>query len=747
MLDAITIGPFPGTKFHVPVVRRELLLRRRLLDEMDVGGAQVVVLCAPAGFGKSTLIAQWLERRAAGESAAWISLDGDDDSLAGFWNALVTGLEVALGERAAALVRDVRSGWTDVRGVVLIPLVELLAGLPEPLTLVLEDLHVISDETALASFDWLVRRLPSTVRVVLASRRHLDLPALAGLRIHGTAVQIEAGSLRFDLSEVHAFLADNLGLALGRADAERLLDAFDGWPAATYLASLRLRRDPNLDAVFVAGAGSVGRALTAEVLGTYDSRMSGFLLRLSIFERFSVAIAAEVLSVPDAEAMLAELRETNLLLVSLDSEGRWLRLHHLLRDLLREELVRCYPRLARELWLAAGDRFLGRGEWREALGHYLAGHAWQQVGRVLIENAMQFMTQGAWQLLNAYIARIPPDVARADPRLCFVAAYGAMQGGDRAARDAWCNAGRACTHAGELLDGIHDWAMLEGFLRGCQPFRDLGSTIVAGKEVCELLPEDSPYLAVVYWSVGKCSCLHGDWQTARESLEEAARLLHQHPNEAGEMIVLAWQAITLMASGEYQAAEAFVAQATKARVAIAFASDPLSVSALIAAARWSAHEGCPDEALRACEEGLNLTRGWSDNQFFIPCLLIEQARALAMLGRCEEAAASLDDAQRRLEGAVDAGVVPTWLEEVRALLAAGPPMRAPRAAWDRNDLSEREVEVLRMLAGPLSAREIASELFVSSNTLKTHCKAVYRKLDVNSRAAAVTRARELSLVR
>jgi LuxR family maltose regulon positive regulatory protein len=383
---------------------------------------------------------------------------------------------------------------------------------------------------------------------------------------------------------------------------------------------------------------------------------------------------------------------------------------------------------------------------RDALGHYLAGQAWDQLAEALAHNYLTLLTSGARELVDFYVSAIPVEKARADPRVCFVGGFAAALAGDQARSRAWLAAGRASKTDRALIDGIHDWDTLETFLRGCIPFDDLGAALSACIEARDRLPPESPLAPVVSVAGGTWLCLRGELEGPIAWLQDADELTKRLPTDVAATLVPASYALALLAKGEAEAARRYVARAEQARAASTYANDPNSLDAVIAGAQLRVHDGQAEQAIELCQTGLHVARGWTDTHFVIPRLLIEQARAYATLGRFEEADACLEDADRRLHGAPDPGVIPMWLEEVRAMLPA--PARAPaiRPALDRDELSQRELEVLRLLAGPLSPREIASELFVSTNTLKSHIKSVYRKLGVDSRAAAVARARALSLV-
>ncbi|HEV7882243.1 MAG TPA: AAA family ATPase, partial [Solirubrobacteraceae bacterium] len=220
--NSSAIAVFPQTKFHRPPVRDEHVERSLLLDAIEASRARIVVVTAPPGFGKSTLLAQWSARCADPDRVVWVSLDADDSG-ARLWSAVLTGLRELLGPGLDPALDAAEAPEADLRTGVLIALLDALAATPEPVTLILDDLHLaLRDAATSDSLDWVLARLPSTHRVLVASRRDLGLDALGRLRIQGDVLDLRADDLRFADDEALRFLRDRLGLELDPADVAAL---------------------------------------------------------------------------------------------------------------------------------------------------------------------------------------------------------------------------------------------------------------------------------------------------------------------------------------------------------------------------------------------------------------------------------------------------------------------------------------------------------------------------------------------
>ena len=407
------------------------------------------------------MLAQWLARRGADAPAAWISLDSDDYGPR-LWLAVLAALEPIFGDGELEPLRDAaQAPDPEIRDEVLIGLLDELAAHAEPISIVLDDLHLIDDAETLDLIDWFLDRLPHQHRVLVATRRDPSFASLTGMRIHGDCLDIRTDDLRFSAGEVGNFLTAGLGLELSPGQIAELEELTEGWPAALYLAAMRMRLGESVEGVVEqlrASDEDLIGSLADEVLRSYPENVRRFALEASVLDRFSlelclVALGGEGLT----RSAFRELTRSSLLVGSLDAERIWFRFHHLLRDVLRSRISESEPDRVREIHIGAGRWFEtegGEGELHEAMGHFLEARDSDAAAELLTRHAISFVQSGALGgMARDWLARFPDDVVRTDARLCYVSAMLAALRGDRPGRDRWLELGAAADWEGPMPDG------------------------------------------------------------------------------------------------------------------------------------------------------------------------------------------------------------------------------------------------------------------------------------------------------
>lgn len=748
---------FPQTKFHRPAVRSEHLERSRLLDAIDRGGARAVVVSAPAGFGKSTLLAQWVARAPAPERVAWVSLDGDDQG-SRLWLAVLTALRPVVGHALDEARDAAEAPDADVRSQILIALLDALAQTPKPLTLVLDDLHLaVADAATRDSVDWLLARLPHPHTVMVATRRDPELEALTRMRSQGEVLDVRADDLRFGTDEAQRFLRDALGLALDPEQAAALERRTEGWPAALYLAALRLRLgDAPSDVVEQLRSSDedlIGD-LVDEVLASSPEHERRFILETAVLDRFNVELCVRLLGdEPRTRAAFASLTRSSLLLTPLDRSRQWFRCHHLLRDVLRNRLLARDAARARTLHVRAGEWLEsegGEGELHEAMGHYLAARDWDLAAELLACHSIRFVQSGALGgRAREWLAQFPAAVVGADARLCYVSALLAALSGDRDRRDGWLATGERAGWEGPMPDGTASYALAALSLEAMLCFSDLAGAVRAAERALAALPRGAPVRAAVEALTAWHLHLLGRDAEA-EALARQALGEQVHLPSAGLPLVAylprAVLALVTLRRGDVAEARLLTGAAVAARDDGPLRASPHALPVVCARAQLLTLTGDPEQAVARCRAGLDLARGWRDSSLVIPTVLLELARAHAVLGEGDAAEQAIAAARRQLDGAQDPGLLPAALDVV--LADPETPYRGTGAELVAAPLllSTREIEVLVALAGSGSLRQVADELYISRNTIKTHTRALYAKLGVASRADAVHRGRALGMI-
>jgi LuxR family transcriptional regulator, maltose regulon positive regulatory protein len=412
-----------ATKVNIPVTRPDRLARSRLFQRLDEGmGQPLVLVCTPAGFGKTTLLADWAAD--ATLPVAWLSLDADDNDPVRFWRYVVAALarvQEGLGEHLVPLLSP--GSGISTHGVVT-ALINRLQAQPDEVVLVLDDYHLIEAMPIHDSLGFLQSHLPPRLHLVVASRSDPPLP-LARLRASGQLVELRAADLRFTPEEAAALLEEVWKLDLP-AEAVGALEArTEGWAVGLQLAALSLQGRADPEAFLTGFAGThryVLDYLSEQVLGRLPDPVRAFLLQTSILERLCGPLCDAVTGASDGQGMLEALERANLFLVPLDEERRWWRFHHLFADLLRARMLQTRPDLVPELHRRAGGWCEQHGLIDEAIRHATAAGDTPWATRLVEEHLGETLRRGESVALTRWLWLLPDDAIRARPGLCLAKA-------------------------------------------------------------------------------------------------------------------------------------------------------------------------------------------------------------------------------------------------------------------------------------------------------------------------------------
>ena len=440
--DSLGPAPLLETKLYVPRSRRGLVPRPRLSERLDRGTASTATLVsAPAGFGKTTLLTEWL---AAGPAApaderlvAWLSLDRGDNDPVSFWAYVIAALRTVasgVGESALALLQAPQPPPIETVLTVLLNELSATAG---DIVLVLDDYHVIDASDVQDGMAFLLDHLPPWLHVVIASRADPALP-LARWRARGELAEIRTAELRFTPDEAAAYLNEMMGLQLTARDVAALEGRTEGWIAALQLAALSMQGRDDV-AGFIAGFAGDDRYvvdyLVEEVLQRQSDRVQAFLLQTSILGRLSGPLCDAVTGQGGGKAMLEALDRGNLFLVPLDDRRRWYRYHHLFADVLQARLLDEQPGQVPGLHRRASAWYQQNGEPSAAIGHALAAGDFGRAAD-LVELAIPAMrrtrqeaTVRGW-LEVLPLGVLPDEVVRVRPVLSVHFAGALLSGGE-----------------------------------------------------------------------------------------------------------------------------------------------------------------------------------------------------------------------------------------------------------------------------------------------------------------------------
>lgn len=418
-----------ATKLHVPRVRADQLARPRLVRRLrQAPDHRLLLVSAPPGFGKSTLLADWA--RSAGEPVVWVSLDVEDNDPARFWRyaiAAVGRVEAGLEARVGPLLHVPEPAIEAVVGTLL----NELAARPRRFALVLDDYHVIDSPAIHESLTLLVERLPAGPHLVIATRRDPPLP-LASLRARGRLTELRAADLRFTGEEAVALLRDAWAVDLPAPSVAALVERTEGWVTGLQLAALSLRGSADPVALVSGFAGShryVLDYLTEEVLERQPDPVRAFLLETSILEPLTGPLCDAVTGRSDGQPVLEDLERANLFVVPLDDERRWYRYHRLFAELLRLRLDERNRERALELHRRASAWCDGHGLVDEAVRHTLAAGEAGSAARIVERHVDEVLGRGEGVTFRRWLAAIPPEVIRSRPGLCLAQAVATLNSG------------------------------------------------------------------------------------------------------------------------------------------------------------------------------------------------------------------------------------------------------------------------------------------------------------------------------
>jgi LuxR family maltose regulon positive regulatory protein len=407
-----------ATKTFRPLPQERLVTRSRLIERLDSAireRQRQLLVSAPAGCGKTTLLAEWAG--GIGAPLAWLSLDQEDNDPARFWAYLMAAVQTRYPGAGQSLLEELLASQPPPIPAVLPEIVNGLAALPGSLVLVLDDYHVIETPAIHENLLFLIEHIPPGFQLVVATRSDPPL-ALFRLRARGQLAELRSADLRFTGAETAAFLNDCMGLSLGPRLIDQLEKRTEGWAVGLQLAGLSMqgREDP---AAFIERfSGShhfILEYLTGEVLAQQPAAIQEFLLETSILESFNAPLCRAVTGQEDSEAVLETLRKANLFLVPLDDEACWFRYHHLFSELLRLRLAQRGVEEISLLHRRAAAWYGDRQMIDESIGHSLSGQDSAAAVILVARNWRQAVHDGRLKSALRWIEALPPEVLSANP--------------------------------------------------------------------------------------------------------------------------------------------------------------------------------------------------------------------------------------------------------------------------------------------------------------------------------------------
>ncbi len=435
-------APILATKLYLPPPRPNIVLRPRLIERLNEGlsaGRKLTLISAPAGFGKTTLVSEWVA--GCGQPVAWLSLDEGDNDPTSFLAYLVAALQTIAANIGNGVLAILQSPQPPSIESILTTLLNEITTIPDHFVLVLDDYHVIDSKPVDEALTFLLKHLPPQMHLVITTREDPQLP-LARLRARGQLTELRATDLRFTLSEAAEFLNQLMGLNLSEEDIAALETRTEGWIAGLQLAAISMQGHQDATSFIQSFTGShhfVLDYLVEEVLGQQSESIQTFLLRTSILDRMCGALCDAVLGSPSASGQetLEYLEHANLFIVPLDNERRWYRYHHLFGELLRKRLGQSLvPGETAGLHIQASEWYEQNGFPSDAIHHAFAVKDFERVAKIA-ELEWPAMHAGAQSIKwLGWMKNLPEEIIRARPVLCVNCAWAFLNAGELEAAEA-----------------------------------------------------------------------------------------------------------------------------------------------------------------------------------------------------------------------------------------------------------------------------------------------------------------------
>lgn len=495
-MDHYQNSPLIATKLHVPKYGSDLLLRHHVVEEIDgVGTASLILICAPAGFGKTTAVSQWTQ--SAGKPTGWISLDESDNDPARFWRYFVKALAMVQAEENKESSSLHHSLHTTSTEMVLSVLLEEISKSRSDFYLVLDDYHLIKEPSIHEGLQSLIQHASHYMHVILITREEPPF-SLHRLRVRNQLKQIGSDHLRFNEDECHRLFNDLKGLNLSNQDINLLSKRTEGWIAGLQLAALSIQGKaasslgiPN----FSGNDKYVDDYLTEEVLKRLPESIQMFLLKTSILPRLSGELCAAVANEPEAGALLRMLERTNSFVIPLDGVNEWYRYHHLFADILVTRLRKTYDEELFALHITASHWFESHGWVMEAIEHALLGKEWLLATRLIVANAPWMLKRYENMTLRRWMNCFDKTWLSGQPELCIAFAWLHGLSDEIEQAKAFLRlAENALAHSESIDDCKVEICVLRGYLEVIQ--RNVELSLAYMEESVQMNPKFSRYFIV-----------------------------------------------------------------------------------------------------------------------------------------------------------------------------------------------------------------------------------------------------------
>ncbi|MCC9075668.1 LuxR C-terminal-related transcriptional regulator [Litorilinea aerophila] len=769
-------SPILATKFYIPSPPPQAVSRPRLLDRLNAGlHGKLTLISAPAGYGKTTLAAEWVYQfqDAPDVRVCWLSLAEDDSDPLQFFAYLSAAMGSVPGVRST-LPKLLRSGQPTPARHLMAAFIHDVSAVSGCIYLVLDDYHAIASAAVEEAVSFLLQHMPPQMNLLLVSRTDPGFP-LSRLRARGQLVELRADELRFTAGEAAEFLRRGMGVSLTSHQIAALEARTEGWIAGLQMAALSMRNRTDVDSFVASFTGShrfIMDYLMEEVLAHQPAVVRDFLTKTAplhhLCGELCDAVLAGIHEPPErpAQEILEQLEADNIFLVPLDEERRWYRYHHLFADLLRKNMsaeLACAVRKQAARWSLEHNRT------GDAIEYALAARDYEAAAPVLAEQGLSFLFRGKLATLQRWLDAFPDEFLSRHPRLCLHYGWVLLNQGRTDAVEPYLRTAELAAPDDNAIRAVT--ALIRGNI--ARTNEDIETALHEAQIALQLTPpENALTQGAALLQVGAVQIMTGKPATAVATLSQSLDLARQTQNLNVAFLSGGYLGLAHILLEELEQAET-VLQNTQAHAQhLGLEQSPLLLYVHLGLAHLAFSKQALGQARSEVKQAVAHCR-LTNEQGGLRCSLMLAALIEQAAGQRKAAWQAFEDARtipsmlgnpeiRRQMGMIERTLhAPAPSPEhvkVARFLAAGAPLSYAQAAIAQTrtherlpqalvePLSNREQEILALIAAGRKNREIAEELVISLNTVLYHTKNIYGKLGVNKRMLAVRRAQELGLL-
>jgi len=724
-------------KLSIPQPRPGSVSRVELIETARASECSVVGVTAPAGYGKSTFLAQWA--LADDRPVAWVSLDRLDDDPAALI-ALLASAFARVSPGNADLVADVGGLGVSVLGRAAPRLAAALRSSPVPFLLMLDDLHELRSPACDDVLGVVISGIPRGSQLATASRS--EQPRLPRLRASGDALEFQASDLALDAAGAEQIFAA-AHVSLGPEAAAAVVERTEGWPVGLYLAAL-IAHDSTGDALTVAGDDRyVADYLYRESLMCLPEDVQRFLRRTAVLDQLCAPLCDALLGGSGAQGTLRGLEASNLFLIPLDRRREWFRYHALFREFLLGELRRVEPDVIMKLQLRAADWYEANGSPAMAVEHLLNTTERDRCVRLVTALALPTYQAGQISTVQRWLSALGDSAIAEYPPLAVLAGWVTALTGQTAQAQRWAAIIDAASFDLVPADGSASFDSARAMLRATMCPAGPEQMLADARLAVAQEPPWSPWRDQALCVCAEAHLLAGDLDEAGAVFTEASLVARSTGNTDEFVVSESELALLAMDRGQWPAAAEHLERAIGAIEESRMYDYATSVLAFASAARLAVHRGDRAAADRQLTRAM---RARPSLTYVLPTLAVrvrlQLAKVYSAIGDHPAARHLLVEIDDVLLRRPALGVLVDEVSELRELLTSSGQV----GAVGRSPLTSAELRLLPYLQTHLTIREIGERLFISRNTVSSEVGSIYRKLGVSSRHDAVHRATAIGLL-